>query len=930
MNKIKINIYFLLLFFTRLMAGHEEVLYWEKIVAEGVCKLDSLVEANASIGNENSAEASTTIPNYFVDLRSSKAIGISESFIKTLNEYIYNQQLIKGYKDKNYAVYVLLTDKLASVNKEDLLLYFQGLNKINQLSDVNTASVLSLKNAYENAYGKRNLGKELSVNSTVTFPSETTQNQAGKTAVVSNVFKIQESAHDLAIKRIFKLSKISSSDKLGILMGLDLDYSTLGYLINTNTTSSLKININASVAVDKRMASELATDLSSKINNKSTETTLEGKISSKTHLFLEQCKNFNTTTGVLTAELEVYLTDFETKAQNNKLESTEVYNKLTKEHLAQITEKQITRLLAITCKFKSWDSYASKVVYFILNNIPSTKAYKLYKELDTIPSGLKQKVLVYWYNQIKPAALDLESNMKGLSSSLKTLLSKIPVSVLQEEITNALSDATRSLNIDYDYPFTRCNTTNTQLKPLFKNASIDNATNTLSYEYYGIEVYPTYRKCCHEVIYKSGTPTPQCLYYDYRLRGMATTQTCSPISLFYLADYSGGAVKYYYMPAIFLANLSTDAFQAIKENIAWLGVELAVTLVTWPVGGEPGLALYLARVSATTGLIGTSANIASNLGANTLPAGIKKSLDAIGTASGMVSFVTGAGSFVKYYQSASKTISNAKLGNIQTASESLQDELYTAIQHSDELGISPTEIEKYQVALRELDNNYAKVFGKAYVPKLVGKVLQGAGNVTNVFFKNVDEFAQTFDKAGNVSQAIRNQAFDLYKQGKWSELETLFKNNNLNGKWPPANGGFNIIDDVDLKAGMKFDRYGGALGNYNGTGTPNLGGSFTSPMPNGTTYSFGQRALNQAENAYDFYYEIEILNDLPFKGQTGDIIPWFNQVGGGKQTMWKIPIDPATGYPKTWNKLAQEGHVKITIKSSPSGKYNNLAGTVIQ
>ncbi|MFN8438016.1 MAG: hypothetical protein U0V72_10265 [Cytophagales bacterium] len=729
MNKIKINIYFLLLFFTRLMAGHEEVLYWEKIVAEGVCKLDSLVEANASIGNENSAEASTTIPNYFVDLRSSKAIGISESFIKTLNEYIYNQQLIKGYKDKNYAVYVLLTDKLASVNKEDLLLYFQGLNKINQLSDVNTASVLSLKNAYENAYGKRNLGKELSVNSTVTFPSETTQNQAGKTAVVSNVFKIQESAHDLAIKRIFKLSKISSSDKLGILMGLDLDYSTLGYLINTNTTSSLKININASVAVDKRMASELATDLSSKINNKSTETTLEGKISSKTHLFLEQCKNFNTTTGVLTAELEVYLTDFETKAQNNKLESTEVYNKLTKEHLAQITEKQITRLLAITCKFKSWDSYASKVVYFILNNIPSTKAYKLYKELDTIPSGLKQKVLVYWYNQIKPAALDLESNMKGLSSSLKTLLSKIPVSVLQEEITNALSDATRSLNIDYDYPFTRCNTTTTQLKPLFKNASIDNATNTLRYEYYGIEVYPTYRKCCHEVIYKSGTPTPQCLYYDYRLRGMATTQTCSPISLFYLADYSGGAVKYYYMPAIFLANLSTDAFQTIKENIAWLGVELAVTLVTWPVGGEPGLALYLARVSATTGLIGTSANIASNLGANTLPAGIKKSLDAIGTASGMVSFVTGAGSFVKYYQSASKTISNAKLGNIQTASESLQDELYTAIQHSDELGISPTEIEKYQVALRELDNNYAKVFGKAYVPKLVGKVVKGAGKV---------------------------------------------------------------------------------------------------------------------------------------------------------------------------------------------------------
>jgi hypothetical protein len=109
-----------------------------------------------------------------------------------------------------------------------------------------------------------------------------------------------------------------------------------------------------------------------------------------------------------------------------------------------------------------------------------------------------------------------------------------------------------------------------------------------------------------------------------------------------------------------------------------------------------------------------------------------------------------------------------------------------------------------------------------------------------------------------------------------------------------------------------------------------LGGNFTSPILNGNNYSFAQRALNQAENTYDFYYEIEILNDLPFKGQTSEIIPWFNQIGGGKQTMWKILIDPETGYAKTWNKLAQEGHIKITIKNSPNGKYNNLIGTIIQ
>lgn len=200
-----------------------------------------------------------------------------------------------------------------------------------------------------------------------------------------------------------------------------------------------------------------------------------------------------------------------------------------------------------------------------------------------------------------------------------------------------------------------------------------------------------------------------------------------------------------------------------------------------------------------------------------------------------------------------------------------------------------------------------------------------------VFYKNADDFALTYDAPGAVNQTIRNQAFDLYKQGKWSELEALFKANSLNGGWPPANGGYNIVDDVPIVAGQKFDRYSGAVGNYDGTGVPTLGGSFTSPIINGYVYTFTQRALNQPENKYDFYYEIDVLNNLlSFKSQTADIIPWFNQAGNGKQTMWKIPIDIATGYPKTWNKLAEEGYIKVTIKKSPSGKYNNLAGTVIQ
>jgi hypothetical protein len=236
-----------------------------------------------------------------------------------------------------------------------------------------------------------------------------------------------------------------------------------------------------------------------------------------------------------------------------------------------------------------------------------------------------------------------------------------------------------------------------------------------------------------------------------------------------------------------------------------------------------------------------------------------------------------------------------------------------------------------------LDNTNQLVSGgeMSVVRKLNGeiKVIKLNYNLSDEYFKNINDFTATYDKTNSVPEGIRILAFDLYKQGNWKDLESLFKNNNLNKKgttiWPPANGGYNIVDNVDLKAGMKFDRYGGATPGWDGQGIPPLGGNFTSPMTQaGGAFNFGERALNQLENSYDFYYEIEILQDLPFKGQTADVIPWFDQVGGGKQTMWYIP---KTGnYPKTWNMLATEGYVKITIKSSPSGNFPNLVNTVIQ
>lgn len=204
------------------------------------------------------------------------------------------------------------------------------------------------------------------------------------------------------------------------------------------------------------------------------------------------------------------------------------------------------------------------------------------------------------------------------------------------------------------------------------------------------------------------------------------------------------------------------------------------------------------------------------------------------------------------------------------------------------------------------------------------------GMATDTYFKSVDEFAATFDSDGTVSEEVRKEAFDYYNQREWSNLETLFNSESLNGGWPPANGGFNIVDDVLIKTGNKYDRYGGSFGEDD-KGNPVLGGSFTSPFKsNNTTYAFSQRALKDTENKYDFYFTIEVIKDVPFTSQNADVIPWFGQPGLAKQAKWNMPIDASSGYPKTWNTLAYEGYIVVTIVSSPSGKYPNFVGKIIK
>ena len=123
-----------------------------------------------------------------------------------------------------------------------------------------------------------------------------------------------------------------------------------------------------------------------------------------------------------------------------------------------------------------------------------------------------------------------------------------------------------------------------------------------------------------------------------------------------------------------------------------------------------------------------------------------------------------------------------------------------------------------------------------------------------------------------------------------------------------------------------FDRFGGSFGDLP-DGTPNLGGTYTSPMLNGKPYDFDGRALNIERNQYDFYYKIIIKDPSKFEIETNRAIPWFGKVGKAEQSRFIIKdLDPITGRQKTWSQLAQDGAVEIQVIESPSGKYSTWIG----
>ncbi|MCJ1810204.1 hypothetical protein [Flavobacterium covae] len=221
--------------------------------------------------------------------------------------------------------------------------------------------------------------------------------------------------------------------------------------------------------------------------------------------------------------------------------------------------------------------------------------------------------------------------------------------------------------------------------------------------------------------------------------------------------------------------------------------------------------------------------------------------------------------------------------------------------------------------------NFQEVKNAGGYQKWIDKLSSEERNVPIPFLDSQQKFEQTVD-VSNLPKHLRSLAYQYYKKANnenklhlWQRLEEIFKEYKINGNWPPYNGGYNIESGVSLQKYKKYDRFANPIGNWDGVGEPLLGGNFTSPIINDQPFDFSSRALNIPESNYTFYYEIEILEDLGFDGELADVIPWFGYKGQGKQMKWNIPKDPATGRPKTWNKLAEEGKVKITIKDIPNG-----------
>lgn len=147
--------------------------------------------------------------------------------------------------------------------------------------------------------------------------------------------------------------------------------------------------------------------------------------------------------------------------------------------------------------------------------------------------------------------------------------------------------------------------------------------------------------------------------------------------------------------------------------------------------------------------------------------------------------------------------------------------------------------------------------------RVVSEIAETVRGVTKTNFK------ATFE----ASEELKEQAWNLFKQEKWADLENLINTNDINGLWPP-NGGFIDIEITSIEVGFEFDRYGGKI--IDGNFVDN--GNYVSPKG----ASFESRALPSDYLTSKPYKKYKVLKKIE-NVKKGKSIPWFGQEGKGIQ-----------------------------------------------
>ncbi|WP_126651690.1 fibronectin type III domain-containing protein [Chryseobacterium aureum] len=183
--------------------------------------------------------------------------------------------------------------------------------------------------------------------------------------------------------------------------------------------------------------------------------------------------------------------------------------------------------------------------------------------------------------------------------------------------------------------------------------------------------------------------------------------------------------------------------------------------------------------------------------------------------------------------------------------------------------------------------------------------------------KYEDFIATVGDFAGGAKEDLAKQAYKLWGEEKWSDLEKLFKDNNLNGGWPPFNGA-KSIEKVEMSSqlvGKVFDRF--QVGKY----ADGLGGSFASPVLNSTegvadlVFTYDSRALANKIKEGTYYYKFRIKDDVPgLFFEYGEAIPWFEYMGTADQVKSSSKFNDILDHIEIIEKLKFEGGKWINVK----------------